>query len=84
MTNSIIAQGCLLQGGRVDRAILSPGVWVEAEAEVQESILCDGVHIGRGAQVHRTILDHGTMVPPGARIGCVLAADGDVGGMHYA
>jgi glucose-1-phosphate adenylyltransferase len=76
VTNSIIAPGCLLQGGRVDRAILSPGVWIEAEAEVQESILFDGVHIGRGAQVRRTILDHGTVVPPGARIGFDLAADG--------
>jgi glucose-1-phosphate adenylyltransferase len=77
VTNSIIAQGCRLQGGRVDRAILSPDVWIEAEAEVQESILFDGVHIGRGAQVRRAILDHGTVVPPGARIGFDLAADGD-------
>jgi glucose-1-phosphate adenylyltransferase len=77
VTNSIIAQGCRLQGARVERAILSPGVWIEAEAEVQESILCDGVHIGRGAQVRRAILDHGTVVPPGARIGFDLAADGD-------
>jgi glucose-1-phosphate adenylyltransferase len=77
VTNSIIAQGCLLQGGCVDRAILSPGVWIEAEAEVQESILCDGVHIGRGAQVRRAILDHGSVVPPGARIGFDLAADGE-------
>ncbi|MGH8064250.1 MAG: sugar phosphate nucleotidyltransferase [Candidatus Entotheonellia bacterium] len=77
VTNSIIAQGCQLQGGCVDRAILSPGVWIEAEAEVQESILCDGVHIGRGAQVRRAILDHGSVVPPGARIGFDLAADGE-------
>jgi glucose-1-phosphate adenylyltransferase len=77
VTNSIIAQECRLQGGRVERAILSPGVWIEAEAEVQESILFDGVHIGRGAQVRRAILDHGTVVPPGARIGFDLAADGD-------
>jgi glucose-1-phosphate adenylyltransferase len=77
VTNSIIAQGCRLQGGHVNRAILSPGVWIEAEAEVQESILFDGVHIGRGAQVRRAILDHGTVVPPGARIGFDLAADGE-------
>ena len=34
VTNSIIAQGCRLQGGRIERVILSPGVWIEAEAEV--------------------------------------------------
>jgi glucose-1-phosphate adenylyltransferase len=77
VTNSIIAQGCQLQGGCVNRAILSPGVWIEAEAEVQEAILCDGVHIGRGAQVRRAILDHGSVVPPGTRIGFDLAADGE-------
>ena len=42
VTNSIVARGCRLQGGRVERAILSPDVWIEAEAEVQESILFDG------------------------------------------
>ena len=76
VTHSIIAPGCRLEGGRVERAILSPGVWIEAEAQVQESILCDGVHIGRGAQVRRAILDCGTVVPPGARIGFDPAADG--------
>lgn len=46
MTHAIIAPGRQLQGGRVDRAMLSPGVWIEAEAEVQESIL-----EGHGSQV---------------------------------
>ena len=77
VTNTIIAQGCRLQGGRVDRAILSPDVWIEAGAEVQESILFDGVHIGRGAQVRRAILDRGTVVPPGTRIGFDPAVNGE-------
>jgi glucose-1-phosphate adenylyltransferase len=72
----IITPGGRLQGGRVDRAILSPDVWIEAEAEVQESLLFDAVHIGRGAQVHHAILDCGTVGPPGARIGFDSATDG--------
>jgi ADP-glucose pyrophosphorylase len=32
MTNSIIAQGWQLQGECIHRAILSPEVWIEAEA----------------------------------------------------
>ena len=53
VTHTLIAPGGRLQGGRVDRAILSPDVWIEAEAEVQESILFDGVHIGgTGAPRH--------------------------------
>jgi glucose-1-phosphate adenylyltransferase len=77
VTHALIAPGCRLQGGRVDRAILSPSVWIEAEAEVQESILMDGVHIGRGAQVRRAIVDRGTVVPPGTRIGFDPAADAE-------
>ncbi|MGH8055697.1 MAG: glucose-1-phosphate adenylyltransferase, partial [Candidatus Entotheonellia bacterium] len=69
ITHTLIAPGSLLQGGRIDRSVLSPEVWIEPEADVQESILLDGVHIGRGAQVRRAILDRGTVIPPGARIG---------------
>ncbi len=68
-TRSLIAQGCTIVGGRIDRSILSPGVRVDAAAEVQESILLDGVHIGRGAKVRRAILDRGTIVPPWTSIG---------------
>lgn len=77
ITNTLIAQGCLLQGGRIDRAVLSPAVWIEPEADVQKSILFDGVHIGRGAQVRRAILDRETVIAPGARIGYDPIADGE-------
>ena len=75
MTHALIAPGCQLQGGRVDRAMLSPGVWVEAEAEVQGTILVDGVPIGREAQVRHSIIDRETLVPSGTRIGCDPATD---------
>jgi len=75
--NALIAQGCLLQGGRIDRSVLSPDVWIEPEADVQDSILLDGVHIGRGAQIRRAILDRGTVIPPGARIGYDLIAESE-------
>lgn len=74
-THSLMAQGCTVEGGRVDHSILSPGVWLESDAEVQESILLDGVRIGRGAKVRRAILDQGATVPPGTCIGYESAVD---------
>lgn len=49
--NSLVAADCLIEGRLVACSILSPGVCVEADAEVEESILFDGVWIGRGATV---------------------------------
>ncbi len=62
MTNGLIAQTCLLQRGRVERAILSAGVWIGAEDEVQESILCDGVHIAKLDTASWLIIAFGEMV----------------------
>jgi glucose-1-phosphate adenylyltransferase len=75
VTNSLIAQGCVLQGGYIRRSILAPGVHIDAGAEVAESILFDGVRIGQGARVLRAIIDRGIVVPPGARMGDAPAAD---------
>jgi glucose-1-phosphate adenylyltransferase len=75
VTNSLIARGCVLQGGHIRRSILAPGVHIDAGAEVVESILFDGVRIGQEARVHRAVIDRGIVVPPGARIGEAPAAD---------
>jgi glucose-1-phosphate adenylyltransferase len=74
VTNSVIAPGCALLGGRIERSILAPGVWIEGRAEVTESILFDGVYIGQGAKIRRAILERGVAVPPGTCIGYQAAA----------
>jgi glucose-1-phosphate adenylyltransferase len=75
VTNSVIAPDCALLGGRIERSILSPGVWIEAGAEVTESILFDGVYVGRGAKIRRAILERGVVVPPHTCVGYQSAAD---------
>jgi glucose-1-phosphate adenylyltransferase len=75
VANSVIAPGCVLLGGRIERSILAPGVWIEPGTEVTESILLDGVYIGQGAKIRRSILERGVAVPPGTRIGYQSAAD---------
>ncbi|PIF03128.1 MAG: hypothetical protein CR979_00060 [Propionibacterium sp.] len=67
--DSIVAGGCIISGGDVDRTILGPNVHIEKWAKVDESILMDSVRIGRGAVVHKAILDKHVVVPDGVEIG---------------
>lgn len=74
-TDSIISQGCVLAGGRVTRSILSPGVIIQANANVAGSILMDEVVVGEGATVRHAIIDKKVVIPSGAQVGCDLTGD---------
>jgi glucose-1-phosphate adenylyltransferase len=74
-TDSMVCEGCVISGGRVDRSILGPRVRVHSFAHVSESVLFDDVEIGRHAAVRRAIIDKRVVVPPGMRIGVDLEAD---------
>ena len=67
--NSLIANGCIVSGGKVRRSILSPGVKVEKNAVVEESIIFNDVTVSEGASVRRAIIDKHVLVPEGFRIG---------------
>jgi glucose-1-phosphate adenylyltransferase len=74
-TDSLVSEGCIISGGRIDRTVLSPGVRINSYSHVEESILMDDVQIGRHAKVRRAILDKGVVVPPNAEIGFDPEAD---------
>lgn len=74
-TDSIIAAGSIISGGKVDRSILSPRVRVEECAEVTGSILFRGVQIGKGAVVRNAIIDKYVQVPDDVQIGVDLKLD---------
>ncbi len=67
--NSIVSDGCIVSGGRIERSILFPRVRVNSYAHVTDSIILDDVDIGRHAKIHRAIIDKGVEIPPGATIG---------------
>ena len=67
--DSIVSAGCIISGGDVDRSVLSPNVYIEKWAKVEESIIFSGCRIGRNAVVRRAILDKNVIVPDGAEIG---------------
>ncbi|MEV0404871.1 glucose-1-phosphate adenylyltransferase [Actinoallomurus sp. NPDC050550] len=68
-TDSIVSPGAILAGGMAERSILSPGVQLDAGAEVHDSVLMDHVRVGRGAVVRNAIIDKNVVIPDGARIG---------------
>jgi glucose-1-phosphate adenylyltransferase len=73
--DSIISNGCIISGGRVQHSVLSPGVKVNSYSEVYDSILMDGVQVGRNARIRRAIIDKRVVIPPGTEIGFDLEED---------
>ena len=68
-TDSLVSEGCIISGGRVDRSVISPNVRINSYADVQESILFEGVRVGRHARIRRTIIDKNVDIPAGLQIG---------------
>lgn len=73
--DSLVADGCIISGGLVQRSILSPNVRVNSYADVQDSLLLENVDIGRYAKVKNAILDKNVKVLPNATIGYDLEKD---------
>lgn len=68
-TDSIVADGCIISGGKLHRCVLSPYCRINSFSNVEESILMHGVHIGRHAEIRKAIIDKGVEIPAHARIG---------------
>ena len=70
---ALLSPGCDV-AGTVRRSVLSPGVVVEAGAEVSDSVLLRNTVVRSGARVHRAVLDHGVDV----QAGCTVGGDGEL------
>ncbi|MFH1191320.1 MAG: glucose-1-phosphate adenylyltransferase [Candidatus Omnitrophota bacterium] len=73
--DSIVSEGCVVSGGRVQRSILSPNVRINSFSEVYDSILMESVHVGRHAKIKRAIIDKDVNIPQGMVIGFNLEED---------
>ncbi|MDD5129148.1 MAG: glucose-1-phosphate adenylyltransferase [Candidatus Omnitrophica bacterium] len=73
--DSIVSEGCVVSGGRVQRSILSPNVRINSFSEVYDSILMEGVNVGRYAKIKRAIIDKDISIPQGMIIGFNLEED---------
>jgi glucose-1-phosphate adenylyltransferase len=73
--DSLLCNGCIVSGGRVERSILSPDVRINSYASVEDSILFDRVEVGRHAKIRRAIIDKAVRIPPGFSVGYNLEDD---------
>ncbi len=73
--DSLICDGAIVSGGRVERSIISPNVRVNSYADVHDSILLEGVNIGRNCKIKNTIIDKFVSVPANSSIGYDMEED---------
>jgi len=67
--NSIMGPGCTIRRANLVNSVLSSGVSVGEDADVQDSIIFDGASIGRGARLKKVIVDKLSVVPDKFSIG---------------
>jgi glucose-1-phosphate adenylyltransferase len=68
--DSMITDGCIVSAGaRVEKSILSPGVYVGPDAVIRESVILTDTWIDAGARVERAIVDKSVRIGRKARVG---------------
>ncbi len=68
VVSSLISNGCVIRG-RVERSVLSPGVYVSPGAIVRESVIINDTWIGPGAMIERAIIDENVVIGAGTKVG---------------
>lgn len=80
--NSLVSPGCVIFGSRVTNSVLSPGVRINSDSEVDRSVLLPNAIVGHGSRIRHAIVDQNARVPAHSRIGYDLEADRRAG--HFA
>lgn len=68
-SDSIVADGSIISGARVQRSIVFNNVFVHSYSTIDECILMQGASIGRGASLRRVICDKDVTIEDGTVIG---------------
>ena len=68
-TNSMVSDGCIIIGGRLERCILSPMVRIDSFSNVTNSILMENVTVGKYSEIKKAIIDKNVDIPPYTKIG---------------
>ena len=68
--DSMITDGCVISpGARIERSVLSAGVWIGKNALVRDSVILTDSVVEEGARVDRTIVDKLVRIGKRARVG---------------
>jgi len=73
--DSLIGEGCRLEGGRVVRSVLGRGVRIGKGAEIVDSVIMDYAEIGAGVKLREAIVDRFNLLPAGTEIGPGLGGE---------
>jgi glucose-1-phosphate adenylyltransferase len=73
--DSIVASGCVISGGRVDRSVLGLDVRVNSYSHVDNSIIFNHVNVGRYSRIRNAIIDRHVTLPERTEIGYDEQAD---------
>ena len=75
VTNTILAGGDVIVGAQIIHSILSPDVWVQSGAVVEDSILFERVRIDSGACLKHCIVDKDVHIPANETVGWNIEQD---------
>jgi glucose-1-phosphate adenylyltransferase len=73
--DSIICDGVIISGGKVENSILSPKVRVNSFSYIKNCILFNNVNVGRKARLKNVIVDKNVVIPQGEEIGFDIEKD---------
>jgi glucose-1-phosphate adenylyltransferase len=73
--DSIVASGCVISGGRVDRSVLGLDVRVNSYSHVENCIFFNHVNVGRHSRIKNAIIDRHVTLPERTEIGYDAEAD---------
>jgi len=67
VNNSQFGSGCVVEG-KVSGSLISRGVNIRSNTDIERSLLFSGVEVKEGAQIKNAILDKNVIVEPGVKI----------------
>jgi glucose-1-phosphate adenylyltransferase len=73
--DSMVCPGSVVDGGQIERSILSRQVRVGRGSIIEDSIIFENVEIGEHCRIKNAIIDKDNVIPPGTQIGFDPAFD---------
>lgn len=72
---SMVADGCLVNGATILRSVLFAGVEVDTRSQVTEAVILPGARVGKNCRLRRVIIESGGVIPDDTVIGEDPVAD---------
>jgi glucose-1-phosphate adenylyltransferase len=67
--NSVVSNGVVVSGGMIRNSVLSPGVRIDTDSQVDRAVILHNSHVHRRAVVRNAILDKNVAILAGATVG---------------